>query len=409
MLTTAAHRDAVFTVRRNTIHPFVLHKVCTTPTSICPSQSTHHADIATPVRKETPAVIGSTFPTPPPQHACLHAHIAPHNKGTVYLKTAITTVCDECSAYSTTGHLLFNDGSQRSFIIEDWVKALHIQPIRQESINISGFGGAENAIKNVDIVRLAIDCNDEKIKFELLVTPNITKPISLQNSELQGINALCNLRLANPITDNAFFDVSMLIGGDYYYRFVENEIITSDAGPVAVKSKLGYLISGPLTSASARAPTSTSTTLLLLNSPRNDNLPDLWSLESLGIKPPVDSDNDSFIREYCDSTIKKADGMYSVKLPWKPHHDELSNNKALAYHRTRATVRQLEKTPTLLDTYGSIIDEYEKHGFIEKVKKMIYQTIALITSHITLSQKKPKTTRLGIVFDCSSHQKGKHV
>ena len=72
----------------------------------------------------------------------------------------------------------------------------------------------------------------------------------------------------------------------------EVEIITSDAGPVAVKSKLGYLTSGPLTSASARAPTSTSTTLLLLNSPRNDNLPDLWSLESLGIKPAADSDND---------------------------------------------------------------------------------------------------------------------
>ena len=61
--------------------------------------------------------------------------------------------------------------------------------------------------------------------------------------------------------------------------------------------------------------------------------------------------------------------MYSVKLPWKPHHNELSNNKALAYQRTRATVRQLEKTPTFLDTCGSIIDEYEKRGFIEKVQK----------------------------------------
>ena len=182
-------------------------------TSIGPLQNTHHADIATPVCKETPAVTGSTPPTPPPQNASLHAQIAPHNKGThyVYLKTAITTVCDERSAYSTTGHLLFDDGSQRSFITEDLVKGLHIQPIRKELINISGLGGAENAIKNVDIVRLAIDCNDEKIQVELLVTPNITKPIRLQNSEQQGINALCNLRLANPITDNAFFDVSILI------------------------------------------------------------------------------------------------------------------------------------------------------------------------------------------------------
>ena len=198
-----------------------------------------------------------------------------------------------------------------------------------------------------------------------------------------------------------------MIGGDYYCRFVENEIITSDVGPVAVKSKLGYLKSGPLTSASARAPTSTSTTLLLLNSPRNDNLPDLWSLESLGIKPPADSDNDSFIREYCDSSIKKADGIYSVKLPWKPHHDELSNNKALAYHRTRATVRQLEKTSTLLDTYGSVIDDYEKRGFIEKVQKddLPNDRTYYIPHHSIIRES--KTTPVRIVFDCSSHQKGK--
>ena len=183
--------------------------------------------------------------------------------------------------------------------------------------------------------------------------------------------------------------------------------MTSDAGPVAVMSKLGYLISGPLTSASACAPTSTSTTLLLLNSPRNDNLPDLWSLESLGIKPPADSDNDSFIREYCDSSVKKADGMYSVKLPWKPHHDELSNNKALAYHRTRATVKQLEKTPTLLDTYGSIIDDYEKRGFIEKVQNddSPNDRTYYIPHHSIIRES--KTTPVRIVFDCSSHQKGK--
>jgi len=61
---------------------------------------------------------------------------------------------------------------------------------------------------------------------------------------LTHLKYLQGLRLANPVTkDN--FDITLLIGADYYWQFVSDHIIQGD-GPTAVDSKLGYLLSGPV-------------------------------------------------------------------------------------------------------------------------------------------------------------------
>ena len=43
------------------------------------------------------------------------------------------------------------------------------------------------------------------------------------------------------------FDIDILIGCDYYWYFMKNRIIRGNAGePVALKTKLGYVLSGKL-------------------------------------------------------------------------------------------------------------------------------------------------------------------
>ena len=58
-------------------------------------------------------------------------------------------------------------------------------------------------------------------------------------SYLQG------LKLANPVTRSSNFEISLLIGVDYYWQFVGDHIVRSE-GLTAMQSKLGYLLSGPL-------------------------------------------------------------------------------------------------------------------------------------------------------------------
>jgi len=56
---------------------------------------------------------------------------------------------------------------------------------------------------------------------------------------------LRDLKLAHPVTSEKNFAISLLIGTDYYWRFVKDHIIRSK-GPTAQGSKLGYLLSGLL-------------------------------------------------------------------------------------------------------------------------------------------------------------------
>lgn len=65
------------------------------------------------------------------------------------------------------------------------------------------------------------------------------------NSVLHNIPHLQGLTLAHPITSTEKFEISFLIGVDFYWEIVENHLVRG-RGPTAMKSKLGYLLSGPL-------------------------------------------------------------------------------------------------------------------------------------------------------------------
>ena len=47
-------------------------------------------------------------------------------------------------------------------------------------------------------------------------------------------------------SDNDSDSVDMLIGADVYFEVVTGDIIKGKEGPVAVRSKFGWLLSGPL-------------------------------------------------------------------------------------------------------------------------------------------------------------------
>ena len=70
----------------------------------------------------------------------------------------------------------------------------------------------------------------------------------LQNTyhnHLLTMKHLNGLQLANPVTKDRKFEISLLIGADYYWKFVGDHIVRGE-GPTAMQSKLGYLLSGPL-------------------------------------------------------------------------------------------------------------------------------------------------------------------
>ena len=102
---------------------------------------------------------------------------------------------------------------------------------------------------------------------------------------------LKGLYLAHPITENENFGISILIGADYYWSFVQDHVIRGD-GPTTVKSKLGYLLSGPLPTL-PQSLTLHSFHVSQLSIMEAPNIEQFWNVEAAGTAPSKEKDQEN--------------------------------------------------------------------------------------------------------------------
>jgi len=88
--------------------------------------------------------------------------------------------------------------------------------------------------------------NGGQIPVSVLVVPKLAAPVrNFIRTHLNHLPYLSGLTLAHPVTSDENFRISVLIGADHYWEFIQDHVVRGD-GPTAVKSRLGYLLSGPL-------------------------------------------------------------------------------------------------------------------------------------------------------------------
>lgn len=265
---------------------------------------------------------------------------------TCLLKTAIAPVRGQ--HFTIEANNLFDEGAQRSFITQDLVDQLQLNPTRKDTIGLSAFGATTPAIRQLDVVTVELVTEtNETIALDVLVVPKIATP--LQNhlpSVMPNLHYLAGLKLAHPLTSDTHFEISLLIGADYYWQLIQDEIVRGE-GPVAVKSKLGYLLSGPVPSNSS--PTSSTSILNVMISHKNDELDieRFWTLESLGIESPtLHHERKDPLSDYQNTLItREEDGGYVAAFPWKNEHPPLPSNFNVCERRARSLSRRLCKIP----------------------------------------------------------------
>ena len=242
-----------------------------------------------------------------------------------------------------------------------------------------------------------------RIPISVLIVPFIAAP--LQNSlrtSIKGFSYLQGLKLAHPITNEENFQISVLIGADFYWTFVEDHIIRGE-GPTAQQSKLGYLLSGPV----PQMPLQLSNALHVVTmsiTTENPNLDRFWSLEETGTTLNDSQGKDStFLCHYQSTCISQApDGTYTAKFPWRPNRPHLPSNFNICQKRTKALIGRLAESPALLHLYNEIIGDQEARGFIEKVPTSpdTQSTNIHYLPHHPV-HKDSVTTPIRIVYDCS--------
>ena len=320
------------------------------------------------------------------------------------LKTAIAPISANGSRIQ--GNILFDDGSQRSFITEEVATKLNLKPFSTELIAVAPFGAEYTSSQRLSVACVCVETESgERIPITVLIVPFIAAP--LQNSVRASINSfqyLKGLKLAHPVTNDNNFQISVLIGADFYWTFVQDNIVRGQ-GPTAQQSKLGYLLSGPLHQVSLHPIISAFHVAIMQLTIEDPNLQQFWSLEEAGTSQHTTQERDgAFLHNYQTTSISQAeDGTYTARFPWKSDHPHLPTNFTVCERRTRSLLARLTESPSLLHLYNNIISDQVKRGFIERLSSDHPQTQAHYLPHHPV-KKDSVTTPIRVVFDGSCRQ-----
>ena len=197
------------------------------------------------------------------------------------------------------------------------------------------------------------------------------------NSICTHLNHLPYLHHLHPVMSDENFYISILIGADFYWRFVQDRVVRGD-GPTAVESRLDHLLSGLLPLSQSVSTSCVQISNLSCITEHTD-YNTFWKVESMGTTTPHHDQDTEFLQNYLSTKVStQSDGSYCLKFPWKNNHLPLLSNYSICARRTRSMAFRLAKTPNLLRMYSSIIEDQERRGFIQKVDSNLEHTTSTV-------------------------------
>ena len=190
-------------------------------------------------------------------------------------------------------------------------------------IQLSAFGSTNPQVKKLNVTNLQLITNTgTPVAINVLVVPSIATPLenTVKTPLLKDLPYLRGLQLAHPVTKSDSFEISLLIGADHYWDLVGDHTVRGD-GPTAVSSKLGYLLSGPISTVHPQQQRNITNLVCMVTSHTQEekDLQKLWSVESIGISPTASPNPDQqFFQDYSSTSISRCpDGSYMARFPWK--------------------------------------------------------------------------------------------
>ena len=337
-------------------------------------------------------------------------------KNTVLLQTASAVARNEDGSKTARIKILFDSGSQRSYITNSLKSKLGLKPATTETLHLNTFGENNFRKQKCEVLSLWLnDLDDEPIKISALSFPTICAPLP-SRINVSSYPHLHGLKLADYSEPQDSVDA--LIGSDFYWDFVTGESVRGDSGPTAVKSKFGWLLSGPLHDHSS---TGVVTSNLIISGgcdamfeEQNDELVEslkkFWETESVGIIP----EDQSLPADKRKPDIHFNGHQYEIGLPWKEDLQPSTNSYRLSESRLRSLHFKLKKDPDLLRDYDRIIREQEQTGIVERVPEEetasnVDKGQVYYSPHHAVIRKDRETTKVRIVYDGSAKSSKKEL
>jgi len=119
--------------------------------------------------------------------------------------------------------------------------------LRREQLILNTFGDEHFSKRECELIQTRlVGKQGEDVEVIALTIPAICSPLQ-GRINIEHYPQLLDLELADVSTDEHFSDtVDMLIGSDHYWDVVTGDIVHGSDKLVAVSSKFGWLLSGPV-------------------------------------------------------------------------------------------------------------------------------------------------------------------
>ena len=370
-------------------------------------QRKHHVSICksrpnTPIgNKETPVKPSA----PPSLNANATSWVGSTSSGgNVALQTALASVE---GVKKETVRVLFDTGSHKSFISAEAVSRIGLRPVRKEKLGITTFGSMLAEVKTRDVVEVCLVPmrGKKKVTLQCFVVDEIFS-ISNVHPEIVRENYphLHEIWFSDICRHKERLQVDILIGSDNLWNFQESEIRRGGPNePVAIKTTLGWVLSGPMKGKTLNSTENVNVTFVPLSSfpaksdkqKIEENVNRLWDLDTIGIR----QENEVHVQVI--DNIYFTGKRYSVGLPWKAGHKALPTNCENSLMRLRSLGKKLRKDPETLDKYNDILTEQVESGVIEQVAELEPAEKTFYLPHMAVIRAEAETTKVRIVYNAS--------
>ena len=305
-------------------------------------------------------------------------------------------------------HALLDPGSNKTFCSSSLLKLLDMEG-KATSLSLSTIN--ETKASDARVISLEVMGNRSKHSVQLPQVYALDTFPSLVSSiadpeEVQKWDHLKDI--APPEVKDT--SVLLLIGQDVPAAVMPLEVRHgSDAEPYAVRTRLGWVISGPVGEKSQSALCNFIHSVPVRS---DDSLSEqvelFWKMDDVRDADESGmSVEDRRVLEIWDKTTQIVDGHYQFDIPFKTDPPELPDNKYLAERRLDSLGRRLGRDPDLLTKYKATIEDLLEKGYAEPVPDAELEgdigTTWYLPHHSVVN---PNKSKIRVVFDCSAEYRG---
>ncbi|XP_052749871.1 uncharacterized protein LOC128200456 [Galleria mellonella] len=318
----------------------------------------------------------------------------------VLLSTALE-VMDNNNKYHTARALL-DSGSQNCFVSSKLCEFLNVSII-QSTIHISGVGHTVSQSNKLCDINMRSKTNEynTSTRIKCFILPCITSSLPSTHIDSATLSIPDDICLADP-TFNSPSAIDLLIGADVFWDLLDEGRLRLPSGPYLQKSKLGWLLSGPLLIPNNNLH---SNKVIQCNfaqmSSLDIQLRKFWELEEVsGSKNLLTEDERQCEESFINTTKRDSNGRFAVRIPLKESADALGDSYEKAKSRFLSLERKLNKSPKYKEMYVNFMREYINLNHMTPIKE--YTQPCYFLPHHGVFREHSITTKLRVVFDASA-------